>query len=115
MCRRDEWRAAEVAGVYRGSSQDLSDGFIHFSTAVQIVESGAKHRAGQDDLVLLVVDANQLGEPLRWETSRGGACFPHLYGPLPLTAVIATPALPLGADGHPLFPPIFAAGVGCRQ
>jgi uncharacterized protein (DUF952 family) len=106
MCRYREWRAAEAAGVYRGSSQDAADGFIHFSTASQIVESAARHRAGQDDLMLLAVDPRQLGGALRWEKSRGGQLFPHLYGDLPLNAVTAAEPLRLGADGRHVFPPL---------
>lgn len=106
MCRREEWDAAEARGVYRGSSQDRADGFIHFSSAGQVSESAAKHRAGQDGLVLLVVQAEALGDALRWEESRGGALFPHLYGALPVTAVTAVHALPLGADGRHVFPEI---------
>jgi len=101
MCRRAEWERAVLGGVYPGSSQDVADGFMHFSTAEQIVESAARHRAGQDDLVLLAVEEERLGEVLRWERSRGGALFPHLYGPLPLDAVVA---LPLGPDGAHIFP-----------
>jgi uncharacterized protein (DUF952 family) len=104
MCRRAEWAAAEVAGSYRGSSQDAADGFIHFSTAEQIGESARKHRAGQGDLVLVTVDAARLGAALKWEPSRGGALFPHLYGPLPLETVIRVDPLPLGSDGLHLFP-----------
>jgi uncharacterized protein (DUF952 family) len=106
MCRYQEWRAAEAAGVYRGSSQDKADGFIHFSTASQIVESAARHRAGQDDLMLLAVDPGQLGDALRWEKSRGGQLFPHLYGDLPLEAVVTAEPLRLGADGRHVFPPL---------
>jgi uncharacterized protein (DUF952 family) len=106
MCRSDEWRSAEASGAYPGSSQDVADGFIHFSTATQIVESAAKHRAGQDGLMLLTVDARKLGPALRWEASRGGQLFPHLYGPLPVAAVIEARPLPLGADGHHVFPPL---------
>jgi uncharacterized protein (DUF952 family) len=104
MCRAEEWRAAEAAGVYTGSSQDAADGFIHFSTAAQVRASAAKHRAGQDGLVLLSVDADALGAALKWEPSRGGALFPHLYGPLPAAAVTAVDPLPLGADGAHRFP-----------
>ena len=106
MCRRGEWEAAEARGSYRGSSQDQADGFIHFSTAAQVRESARKHRAGQSDLVLLTVDAGRLGPALRWEPSRGGALFPHLYGPLPLAVVTRTDPLPLGADGTHVFPPL---------
>lgn len=108
MCRREEWAAAERTGVYRGSSQDAADGFIHFSTARQIVASAAKHRAGQAGLVLLAVDAVKLGDALKWEVSRGGELFPHLYGPLPHGAVASVHDLPLGADGRHVFPPLAA-------
>ena len=104
MCRRDEWRAAEAAGVYHGSSQDAADGFIHFSTAAQLAASAAKHRADQRDLVLLAVDATMLGCSLKWEPARDGVLFPHLYGPLPLQAVRWVDPLPLGADGRHVFP-----------
>ena len=105
MCRAEEWQAAQASGLYPGSSQDRADGFIHFSTAAQIVESAAKHRAGQTGLLLLAVDAQALGAALKWEPSRGGALFPHLYGPLPVAAVRSAQPLPLGADGLHIFPP----------
>lgn len=104
MCRADEWAAAESAGAYHGSSQDAADGFIHFSNAAQLRESAAKHRAGQDGLVLLAVDAEALGGALKWEPSRGGALFPHLYGALPLSAVVCVDPLPLDAGGAHVFP-----------
>ena len=104
MCRREEWLAAEAAGVYGGSAQDATDGFIHFSTAAQLAGSAAKHRAGQRDLVLMAVDAAMLGHALRWEPARDGALFPHLYGPLPIKAVQWVEPLPLGADGRHVFP-----------
>jgi uncharacterized protein (DUF952 family) len=106
ICRREEWEAAERAGRYAGSSQDKADGFIHFSAASQVKASAAKHRAGQTGLVLLAVDAEALGAALRWEPSRGGALFPHLYGALPLAAVRAVHDLPLGPGGAHLFPPL---------
>ncbi len=109
MCRRSEWEAAQASGVYAGSSQDAADGFIHFSTAAQVALSAARHRAGQTDLVLLTVDAAVLGGALRWEPSRKGALFPHLYGPLPLAAVLAVDDLPLGDDGRHVFAPGLAA------
>jgi uncharacterized protein (DUF952 family) len=104
MCRAAEWCAAERTGSYPGSSQDVADGFIHFSTAAQIVASAARHRAGQGDLVLLAVDLAALGAALRWEKSRGGELFPHLYGALPCEAVRRVAQLPLGADGRHVFP-----------
>jgi uncharacterized protein (DUF952 family) len=106
ICRREEWAAAETAGRYEGSSQDRADGFIHFSAADQVVASAARHRAGQVGLVLLTVEAAALGAALKWEPSRGGALFPHLYGPLPLAAVRRVDDLPLGADGRHVFPPL---------
>jgi uncharacterized protein (DUF952 family) len=105
MCRREEWLAAEAAGVYRGSSQDEADGFIHFSTAGQLADSAARHRVGQRDLVLVAVDAATLGEALKWEPSRSGVLFPHLYGTLRADAVAWVDALPLGSNGRRVFPP----------
>ncbi|TWB23850.1 DUF952 domain-containing protein [Nitrospirillum bahiense] len=105
MCRADEWLAALAAGVYPGSSQDQADGFIHFSTASQVVESAAKHRAGQTGLLILTVDPAPLGEALKYEPSRGGQLFPHLYGGLPVSAVLRADPLPLGGDGRHEFPP----------
>jgi uncharacterized protein (DUF952 family) len=87
ICRREEWELAQQSGAYVGSSQDRADGFIHFSTAEQLPESARRHRTGQTGLVLLAVDPLVLGEALRWEPSRRGALFPHLYGTLPLSAV----------------------------
>ena len=104
MCRQTEWQAAEAGGFYPGSSQDAADGFIHFSTQDQIVASAAKHRAGQTGLVLLSVDPGLLVDILKWEPARGGALFPHLYGPLPVVAVIDVDNLPLGDDGRHRFP-----------
>ena len=108
MCRAEEWAAAERTGSYPGSSQDAADGFIHFSTAAQIVGSAAKHRKGQAGLVLLSVRADRLGPALKWEPSRGGQLFPHLYGALPVEAVAAVDPLPLGQDGRHRFPPALA-------
>ena len=93
------WRAAEIAGVFRGAAVDLADGFIHFSTAEQARETASKHFAGQSDLLLVVVDAACLGDALKWEVSRGGALFPHLYAPLAPDAVTRVAPLPVGADG----------------
>jgi uncharacterized protein (DUF952 family) len=104
ICRREEWEAATRAGHYLGSSQDKADGFIHFSDASQVKASAAKHRAGQTGLVLLAVAAKKLGPAVKWEPSRGGALFPHLYGPLPVAAVVAVHDLPLGPDGAHVFP-----------
>lgn len=105
ICRREEWQQATAEGAYRGSSQDRADGFIHFSTGAQVKASAAKHRAGQSGLVLVTVDSGRLGPALRWEPARNGQLFPHLYGALPLEAVIRIDDLPLGPDGRPVFPP----------
>lgn len=104
MCRAEEWTAALGAGLYRGSNQDLADGFIHFSTAAQIAESARRHRAGQDGLVLVAVDPARLGDRLKWEASRGGALFPHLYGALDPRESVWVKPLPLGPDGQHVFP-----------
>jgi dihydroorotate dehydrogenase len=83
------WREAERQGVYRGSSDDLRDGYIHFSTASQVAETARKHYFGQTGLFLVAVDADALGDALRWEPSRNDELFPHLYGELDLGAVTA--------------------------
>jgi uncharacterized protein (DUF952 family) len=99
ICPRTAWREAEQAGIYTGSDADTRDGFIHFSTAAQLAETAAKHFARQRDLVVVAVDAQALGPALKWEPSRGGDLFPHLYGALPLSAVRWTRPLPDEIDG----------------
>ncbi|MDX8452954.1 DUF952 domain-containing protein [Mesorhizobium sp. VK9D] len=94
------WREAETNGRFTGAPIDVADGFIHFSTTSQVRETAAKHFAGQTDLVLIAIDGNRLGEALKYEVSRGGALFPHLYAPLALDAVLWVKPLPLGANGH---------------
>jgi uncharacterized protein (DUF952 family) len=106
ICSAEEWRDAERAGVYAGSATDCRDGFIHFSTAEQAAETAAKHFAGRRDLVLVSVDSALLGDRLRWEPSRGGALFPHLYGTLPTGAASRVEPLPLDAAGRHVFPPM---------
>ena len=96
----DDWRAAERAGRFDGAGVDRADGYIHLSTAGQAPETAAKWFAGRDDLTLVAVDADALGSALRWEPSRGGALFPHLYGLLPMSAVTWSRPLPLGPDGR---------------
>jgi len=93
------WRAAEAAGVFEGAEIDLKDGYIHFSTAAQTPETAAKWFAGRDDLTLVAAETEALGEALRWEPSRGGALFPHLYAALPTSAVRWSRPLPLTAGG----------------
>jgi uncharacterized protein (DUF952 family) len=97
------WREAGQAGVFEGVSIDLSDGYIHFSTKEQVEETAARHFAGQADLVLVAVDAKKLGPALRYEPSRGGALFPHLYAPLDFAAVRWVNPIPLGPSGRHLF------------
>ncbi len=88
---RPDWEAFREAGIFRGSAHDIRDGFIHFSAADQLAATAAKHFAGQTGLVLLQVDGDRLAPPqLRWEPSRGGDLFPHLYGPLRLEDVLAS-------------------------
>lgn len=87
ICERALWRAAETDGQFGGAAIDQRDGYIHFSTAAQLAETAARHFAGQSDLMLVAVDADALGSNLKWERSRGGDLFPHLYGVLPLKAV----------------------------
>lgn len=106
ICPAALWQDAEREGTFRGAPVDLADGFIHFSTAAQVEETAAKHFAGQHDLVLVSVDAKTLRDNLKWEPSRGGALFPHLYGPLDPKAVVSIVPLPLGDDGRHIFPPL---------
>ena len=98
------WREAEASGAFEGAGIDLSDGFIHFSTAAQARETAARHYAGRDGLLLVAIDGGALdaaaGEAFRYEPSRGGDLFPHLYGPLPMDCVLWARPLPLGPDGH---------------
>jgi uncharacterized protein (DUF952 family) len=102
---RDDFIGAEKSGVFQGSAHDLADGFIHFSTKIQVRETAARHFAGQVDLVLLTIDAPSLPpDLLKWETARDGALFPHLYGSLPLNAVLCRHDLPLNSDGRHIFP-----------
>ena len=106
MCPAETWEAAVRAGAYRGTADDSRDGLIHFSTAEQIAESARRHRAGQSGLVLIAVETARLGDRLKWEESRGGALFPHLYGPLDPAETASVRPLPLGSDGEHIFPPL---------
>jgi uncharacterized protein (DUF952 family) len=98
---RADWTAAQAAGRYEGSPLDRKDGFIHFSSAAQAQETARRHFAGQGDLVVLAVEADDLGSALRWEPSRGGDLFPHLYGALDVALVRAVTEAPLDAGGVP--------------
>ncbi len=102
-----QWRQAEERGRFTGAPVDLADGYIHFSTAEQLRETAAKHFAGQGDLLLVSVQAQSLGADLRYESSRGGQLFPHLYGDLPLSAVLTSEPLPLNDAGRHVFPDSF--------
>lgn len=99
ICPASAWREAERRGVYLGSADDLRDGFIHFSTATQVAETVRKYFFGQTGLFLIAVDTDQLGDELRWEPSRGGELFPHLYGELDLGATTAVLDLRARSDG----------------
>ena len=106
MCPAEAWAAAAAVGEYIGAADDRRDGFLHFSTAEQIAESARRHRAGQAGLVLVAVEPARLGARLRWEPSRGGALFPHLYGPLSPAEAASVEPLLLGPDGNHVFPPL---------
>jgi uncharacterized protein (DUF952 family) len=98
------WAAAEKAGVFNGAGIDITDGYIHFSTANQMRETASKHFVGQADLVLVAINENKLGSSLKYEVSRGGDLFPHLYAPLQTAQVEWAKPLPLGHDGVHVFP-----------
>lgn len=104
IIHREQWAAAEAAGTFTGAAIDLQDGYIHFSTAEQAAETAAKHFAGQADLLLVAVNPETLGESLKWEPSRGGALFPHLYAALDPGKVEWVKELPIGDDGVHQFP-----------
>lgn len=101
--RRAEWEALKSAGETRGAPVDLADGYIHFSAAPQLAETAERHFGGESNLVLVACDAEALGPSLKWEPSRGGMLFPHLYRNLTLADVVWDKSLPLGATGH-IFP-----------
>jgi len=105
----EEWAALQQEGQTLGAPIDLSDGFVHFSTAEQAGETAAKHFAKQDGLVLLALEADTLGDALKWEVSRGGALFPHLYRALRLGEVLWAKPLPL-VDGRHVFPDDMSCG-----
>jgi uncharacterized protein (DUF952 family) len=106
ICPPGLWQEAARTGTFTGMTIDHADGYIHFSGADTVVETAAVHFAGQADLVLAAIDGEALGNALRYEASRGGKLFPHLYGALPMSAVRWVKPLPLGADGRHVFPPL---------
>ena len=99
ICSASAWREAERQGAFRGSADDLRDGFIHFSSRAQVAETARKHFSGQSGLFLIAVDADALGDRLRWEPSRNDESFPHLYGELDAGAVTAVFELHTRPDG----------------
>ncbi len=109
IATRQQWEEAEASGVFKGAPIDQADGYIHFSTADQARETAEKHFAGQEDLLLVAVNAGQLGGDLKYEPSRGGALFPHLYGHLQLSAVEAVNPLACSPSGIFTFPDDFPA------
>lgn len=104
ICPVELWRQAEAQSEFTGAPIDLQDGYIHFSTAEQSVETAAKHFSKQADLLLIAVDGDKLGDALKYEVSRGNALFPHLYANLKMDAVLWVKPLPLGDDGMHIFP-----------
>lgn len=102
-----EWQEASESGIFKGAAIDLTDGYIHFSTKEQVQETVDKHFQGQDNLLLIRFEAGQFGEDLKWEVSRGGALFPHLYADLPCDSAESTWELPMNEDGSHQFPADF--------
>lgn len=101
--RAVEWQAMQAGGETLGAPVDLADGFVHFSTAATVEETAVRHFAGEDGLWLVTAEADTMGEALRWEESRGGALFPHLYRPFRMADVIRAEPLPL-VHGRHVFP-----------
>jgi len=99
ICDQAEWSAASTQQTYAGNTDDLRDGFIHLSALHQLAGTLARHFASRQDLVLIAVAVSKLGQNLRWEASRGGDQFPHLYAPLPLAAALKAWPITLGGDG----------------
>ena len=101
---RTAYEAAVPSGRFEGMPIDFKDGYIHFSTADQLAETLSKHFAGQSDLTLIAVRTSDIAANLKWEVSRGGALFPHLYGPMPIAAVEWTAQIEVAADGTCVLP-----------
>lgn len=104
LSSRSQWLEAEASGRFTGAPVDLKDGYIHFSTGAQVRETAARHFAEETALIVAAVDPEKLGPALKWEPSRGGDLFPHLYGELPMEAVVYVADVPLGDDGRHVFP-----------
>lgn len=101
---KDQYDQLKTDGTFKGAPVDLADGYIHLSTREQAAETAARHFAGQDNLVMLMVDLAPFGAAVKWEESRGGALFPHLYADLPMSAVAGKVVLRLDEQGKHLFP-----------
>jgi len=104
MARQPEWAVAATSGTYHGAVEDRADGFIHFSTASQIRESAAKHRSNESGLILIACNPKALGHKLKWERAHKGELFPHLYGELPVKAIVWTTTLNVDDNGLHVFP-----------
>lgn len=108
VLRRQEWTAAQKTGAFTGSPADARDGFVHLSAAHQVRGVCERHFAGENDLLLLTIEADRLGPALKWETSHKGEAYPHLYGTLPLALVGSVAEIRPGNDGRLKFPPEIA-------
>jgi len=104
ICKQADWHEAERRGSYAGSDDDRRDGYIHLSDAAQLAATAAKHFGGRDGLVIVAIDADRIAAKLKWEPSRGGALFPHLYAALDVAAIAWVRELPLGPDGGHVIP-----------
>ncbi|WP_132242008.1 DUF952 domain-containing protein [Primorskyibacter sedentarius] len=100
ILRAAEWQALDATGETAGAPIDVADGYIHFSTALHVRETAAKHFAGEDGLMLAAFESDDMGDALKWELARGGVEFPHLYGPLRRKDVLWSCALPLVNGVH---------------
>lgn len=104
ILRSEEWAGFQLAGEFHGSAIDISDGFIHLSTPAQVAETARQHFSGEDGLTLIAIDPRAPGDALRWEPSRGGALFPHIYGVLEMSHLLWAESLPIGPDGLHMLP-----------
>lgn len=100
-----DWRLALAEGLYEGSEVDKADGYIHLSASDQLEATAAKYYAGQKALMLVEVDLDAIGDSVVWEPSRGGALFPHIYGPLPVSSAISARALEVDDAGNMILIP----------
>lgn len=114
LVAEDEWLNLKQTGIFYGSLFDQNDGFIHFSDESQLEETARKHFRGVSDLILFAVDPPHLGADLKYEVSRGGALFPHLYAALPIRAVVWDRPVALDGDGYPLISKALAEGTQNR-